>query len=95
VVQQEEVQSALPTPTVIPQVIDDFPDVFDDPVTLPPHRYYDHTIPLLPGLVLVNSRPYHYSPLHKDEIKRQVKVLLESGLISVSTSPFASPVMLV
>jgi hypothetical protein len=43
----------------------------------------------------MNSMPYHYSPLHKDEIERQIKALLEFGLISVSTSPFASPVLLV
>jgi hypothetical protein len=43
----------------------------------------------------VNSRPYQYSPLHKDEIKKQVKELLASGMIVPSNSPFASPVLLV
>jgi hypothetical protein len=43
----------------------------------------------------VNSRPYQYSPLHKDEIKKQVKELLASGMIMPSNSPFASPVLLV
>jgi hypothetical protein len=33
--------------------------------------------------------------MHKDEIERQVKQLLHSGLISLSTSPFASLVLLV
>jgi hypothetical protein len=75
--------------------LDDFPDVFETPIELPPHRDYDHSIPQLPGLVPMNSKPYHYSPLHKDEIERQIKALLEFGLISVSTSPFASPVLLV
>lgn len=43
----------------------------------------------------MNSRPYQYSPLHKDEIKKQVKELLASGMIVPSNSPFASPVLLV
>ena len=43
----------------------------------------------------MNTKPYRYSPLHKDEIERQVKELLSNGLITQSTSPFASPVLLV
>lgn len=62
---------------------------------MPPIRTYDHSIPLIPGAVPVNSRPYRYSRLHKDEIERQVKELLEAGLITSSNSPFASPVLLV
>lgn len=33
--------------------------------------------------------------MHKDEIERQVKSLLAAGLIAPSTSPYASPVLLV
>lgn len=43
----------------------------------------------------MNARPYRYSPLHKDEIERQVKELLTTGFITTSNSPFASPVLLV
>jgi hypothetical protein len=43
----------------------------------------------------VNARPYRYSPLHKDEIERQVAELLKAGLIVPSVSSFASPVLLV
>ena len=49
----------------------------------------------MPNAVPVNSKPYRYSPLHKDEIERQVKELLAAGLITPSTSPYASPVLLV
>jgi hypothetical protein len=35
-----------------------------------------------------------YSPLHKDEIERQVRELLTAGLIIPSNSPYASPVLL-
>lgn len=43
----------------------------------------------------VNAKPYRYSPQHKDEIERQAKEMLQSGLIVPSTSPFASPVLLI
>jgi hypothetical protein len=50
---------------------------------------------LLLSTLVVNSRHYRYSPLHKFEIERQVQELLAAGLITQSTSPFASPVLLV
>ncbi|WVZ93178.1 hypothetical protein U9M48_039180 [Paspalum notatum var. saurae] len=79
----------------ISELLQEFSDVFTSPTTLPPHRSYDHTISLLLGSAPVNSRPYRYSPLHKDEIERQVRVLLNQGWIVHSNSPFASPVLLV
>jgi hypothetical protein len=57
-------------PDIIAKVLDEFPNVFDEPKELPPHREYDHTILLLLDAALVNSRPYRYSPLHKDEIEK-------------------------
>jgi hypothetical protein len=72
-----------------------YADIFQQPKTLPPSRVYDHAIPLQPDAVPVNSRPYKYSPQHKSEIERKIKELLQAGLITHSTSPFASPVLLV
>lgn len=65
----------------VQQLLDEYIDVFEDPKTLPPSRFHDHQIPLLPNSIPVNSKPYKYSPLHKDEIEKQVKTLLEVGLI--------------
>lgn len=79
----------------ITKLLDSYQDLFEDPKTLPPQRSYDHAIPLVPGSVPINSRPYHYSPHHKTEIENQVQQLLQSGLIEHSHSPFASPVLLV
>lgn len=76
-------------------ILEEFKDVFAAPTELPPTRVYDHHIPLLPGSIPVNSRPYRYSPLHKTKIERQVTELLAAGLIVPSASPFASPVLLV
>lgn len=80
---------------VVLALLVEFSDVFADPETLPPSRAYDHAIHLMPGVSPVNSRPYMYSPLQKDEIERQVHEMLGAGIISPSLSPFASPVLLV
>jgi hypothetical protein len=79
----------------VQKVLAQFEDVFKVPDSLPLTREYDHTITLLPGSTPVNVRPYRYSPLQKDEIERQVHEMLQSGLITRSISPFASPVLLV
>jgi len=75
--------------------LDKYQEIFQDPKKLPLERAYDHTILLLPMAIPVNAWPYRYSPLHKDEIERQVREMLTAGLIIPSTSPFASPVLLV
>jgi hypothetical protein len=52
-------------------------------------------ITLLPGSRPVNLRPYRYNPEQKDEIENQIAEMLRQGIIRFSTSPFASPVLLV
>lgn len=65
------VANAIPAP--IQQVLDQYTTVFQENLALPPHRAYDHSINLIPGATPVNSRPYRYSPLQKDEIEKQVR----------------------
>jgi hypothetical protein len=88
-------QSGEEVPESIQQTVHQYSEVFQDPKTLPPSRVYDHAISLEKDVAPVNCRPYKYSPQHKTEIERQVQELLQAGLISHSTSPFASPVLLV
>jgi len=95
IVDMLDTPTSAPIPAPVQNLLHEFSTVFHKPATLPPARVYDHTIPLLPSATPVNSKPYRYSPLHKDEIERQVKELLTAGLITHSTSPFASPVLLV
>ena len=47
------------------------------------------------GSQLVCQRPYRYPFYQKNEIEKIVRELLSVGLIKNSTSPFASPVLLV
>lgn len=94
----EPVSPSTPAAEIAPDlqaVLSEFEDVFQEPKTLPPHRALDHAITVHPNAPPVNSRPYRYSPMHKDEIERQVTEMLSSGLIVHSMSPYASPVLLV
>uniref|UniRef100_A0ACD6A1B0 Uncharacterized protein n=1 Tax=Avena sativa TaxID=4498 RepID=A0ACD6A1B0_AVESA len=70
-------------------------DIFDEPQGLPPARPCDHRIHLLPDTTPVAVRPYRYPQLQKDELERQVAVMLAQGIIRISTSPFSAPVLLV
>ena len=60
-------------PPEVTKLLQSYSDVFHDPKILPPQHSYDHASPLLLGEVPINSRPYHYSPLHKTEIGNQVQ----------------------
>lgn len=49
---------------------------------------------------IVDNRPVHvkqyrYPPVHKQEIDRQIKELLDLNVISPSTSPYNSPMWIV
>lgn len=69
---------------------------FEEPTELPPHREgHDHKIPLLEGSNPVNQRPYRYALYQKTEIDNMVQSLLDAGTIQTSSSPYASPVVLV
>lgn len=82
-------------PDAVQSLVHEFSHLFEEPSGLPPARDYDHTIPLIPGAVPVNVRPYRYTPAQKDEIEKQVKDMLQKGIIQPSASPFSSPVLLV
>nr|GEU62735.1 transposon Ty3-G Gag-Pol polyprotein [Tanacetum cinerariifolium] len=80
---------------VIQQVLTQFATVFQNPTTLPAKRLQDHGIPLLPGSRPVSTRPYRQPYLQKAKIEKQVRKLLQQGLIRPSHSPFYSSVLLV
>ncbi|XP_022553445.1 uncharacterized protein LOC111203725 [Brassica napus] len=77
-------------------LLDSFSDIFEEPSSLPPFREgFDHQIPLLAGSNPVNLRPYRYSSLQKDNIDVMIKEMMTQGIIQHSSSPYASPIVLV
>ena len=49
----------------------------------------------MPGAQPVNVRPYRYAPTQKTEIEKQLKEMLQLGIIRPSIRPYTSPVLLV
>ncbi|XP_031276149.1 uncharacterized protein LOC116134605 [Pistacia vera] len=76
-------------------VLDQYRHLFDQPTKLPPHRTHDHTIPLKEGVLAPNIKPYRYPYFQKNEIEKLAEEMLTANIIQPSTSPFASPVLLV
>jgi hypothetical protein len=54
-----------------------------------------HTIQLEPGVTPINTRPYRLPESQKEEIERQVKQLVEDGIVTPSESPWNSPLLIV
>jgi hypothetical protein len=90
-----EQQDTKPIPPVLEQLLSDFAELFEEPKGLPPKRLCDHKIPLLPVATPMTLRPYRYNPMQKNEIEKQVAELVRQGVLQYSSSPFASPVLLV
>ena len=60
---------------------------------LAPARDFDVPIIEKPGSAPPARRPYPVALHHRAELDRQVKVLLDAGIVRRSTSPYAAPVL--
>jgi len=69
--------------------------VFKEPSGLPPKRTIEHAINLVEGQRAMNVRPYRYPRHHRNEIEKQVKEMLSTGVIRHITSSLSSLVILV
>jgi len=77
--------SDLQWPAEIQNLIQQYAHVFKEPTQLPPARYCDHSIDLIPGAQPITIRPYRYAPAQKSEIERQLAEMLKNGIIRPST----------
>jgi hypothetical protein len=85
-----------PVPQDLQAILSKHQTVFSTPQGLPPSRgVHDHSIPLVPGSLPPNIRPYHHPFAQKNEIEKMVQELLTVGVIRPSTSPYSSPVVMV
>ena len=77
-------------------VAKDYPDVFPEELPgMPPDRDIEFFIELLPGTGAISKRPYRMPANDLEEIKKQIKELLEKGYIRPSSSPWGAAVLLV
>ena len=72
----------------LPRVVCEYEDVFPDELPgLPPYRDVDFTIELHPSTMPISMTPHIMAPAELQELKVQLKELLENDFIRPSTSP--------
>ena len=76
-------------------VVDAHHEMFQEPIGLPPKREIQHEIQFQQDCPLLNIDMYRMSIMENAEIKRQIKDMLDKGLIRPSTSPCGSPIVLI
>ena len=82
-------------PAEIAQVLLQFEDVMlpELPQKLPPRREVDHEIELIPGAQAPAKAPYRMAPPELEELRRQLKEMLDAGFIRPSKAPYGAPVL--
>jgi hypothetical protein len=77
-------------------VVKEFADVFPEELPgMPPERELEFTIDLKPGIEPIARTPYRMSTPELQELKMQLKELLDLGLIRPSVSPWGAPVIFI
>ena len=84
-----------PMPMEVKKVLDEFKDVMPPelPKKLPPRREEDHKIELEPGAKPPAMGPYRKGPPELEELRRQLKELLDAGFIQPSKAPYGALVL--
>lgn len=55
---------------------------------------YEHRIPTINDIPIY-SKAYRFPEVHKDEVDKQVMEMLDSGIITKSSSPYNAPIWIV
>jgi hypothetical protein len=77
-------------------VVKEFADVFPEELPgMPLERELEFTIDLKPGTEPIARTPYRMSTPELQELKMQLKELLDLGLIRPSVSPWGAPVIFI
>ena len=84
-----------PVPDNVQKVLDEYKDIMPSelPKKLPPRREVDHEIELEPGAKPPAMAPYRMAPPELEELRRQLKELLDAGYIQPSKAPYGAPVL--
>jgi hypothetical protein len=85
------------TDITLPAEYNDFAHIFSEVASekLPPHRPYDHSIPLLPDTTPPFGPIYSLSELELGALKEYIDSNLAKGYIKPSTSPAGAPILFV
>jgi hypothetical protein len=77
-------------------VVREFADIFLEELPgMPPERELEFTIDLKPGTKPIARTPYRMSTPELQELRMQLKELLDLGLIRPSVSPWGAPVIFI
>ena len=78
------------------RVVSEYPDVFPDELPgMTPERDIEFPIDLLPGTAPIAKIPYRMSVSELEELKKQLKELLDKQFIHPSSSPWGAPMIFV
>nr|XP_016497969.1 PREDICTED: uncharacterized protein LOC107816746 [Nicotiana tabacum] len=87
-IEEDKVDETLPP--CVQQVLVENKNVMPEelPKRLPPRREVDHQIELIPGAKPPAMGPYRMAPPELEELRKQLKELLEAGHVRPSKAPF-------
>ena len=78
------------------RIVCEYPDAFpDDLPGMPPERDIEFIIDLLPSTAPITKRPYRMSIGELEELKAQLRDLLDKKFIRPSSSPWGAPAIFV